>query len=231
MKTQDIGNAGFKPPKMLVCSTKSIRYDFTDRNQLARSPSATIAFRPLPTLRMPGQYPHLAVYSRACGADVSHYRDNTNLEFDAIIQSRQGNWCSFEVKLGGRQTDAAAATLLKFRDRIDVKSTGPSKVLRDGGALCRKACVGCCRPRHRQWSAPTAKQGATVGPISYENPRDLPFTGFASQFHAGVLKHHRMRIRAPWKHLRLSARRSRSQARAARPAPFRCGLGSGDHIF
>ena len=74
-------------------------------------------------------YRDLAVYARACGADVFHYRDNTDLEVDAIIQSRQGDWCAFEVKLGGRQTDAAAAALLKFRDRIDERSTGAPKVL------------------------------------------------------------------------------------------------------
>ncbi|MCY4515440.1 MAG: hypothetical protein OXC69_09985, partial [Candidatus Tectomicrobia bacterium] len=35
VKTQDIGNAGFKPPETPICSNKSIRYEFTDRNLLS----------------------------------------------------------------------------------------------------------------------------------------------------------------------------------------------------
>lgn len=58
-----------------------------------------------------------------------HYRDNTNLEVDAIVQKRQGDWCAFEVKLGVGQVDAAAAALLKFRDRIDVGAVGEPKLL------------------------------------------------------------------------------------------------------
>ena len=74
-------------------------------------------------------YRDLAIYSRASDAEVFHYRDNTNLEVDAIIQKRQGDWCAFEVKLGVGQIDAAAAALLKFRDRIDVGAVGEPKLL------------------------------------------------------------------------------------------------------
>jgi len=74
-------------------------------------------------------YRDLAIYARACGAEVFHYRDNTNLEVDVVVQNRQGDWCAFEVKLGARQVDAAAATLSRFRDRIDLKRTGAPKAL------------------------------------------------------------------------------------------------------
>ncbi len=74
-------------------------------------------------------YRDLAIYGRASDAEVFHYRDNTNLEVDAIVQKRHGDWCAFEVKLGGGQIDAAAAALLKFRDRIDVGAVGEPKLL------------------------------------------------------------------------------------------------------
>lgn len=58
-----------------------------------------------------------------------HYRDNTGLEVDAVVQTRQGDWCAFEVKLGAGQIDAAAATLLKFKERVDESRTGPLRML------------------------------------------------------------------------------------------------------
>ena len=71
----------------------------------------------------------LSVYARACGASVYHYRDNTGLEVDAIVETPGGDWCAFEVKLGGGQIDAAAAALLKFRDRVDAEKTGVPQTL------------------------------------------------------------------------------------------------------
>ena len=71
----------------------------------------------------------LAVYSRACDAAVYHYRDNTGLEVDAVVEDRRGDWCAFEVKLGGGQIDAAARTLLKFRDRVDAEHSGLPRTL------------------------------------------------------------------------------------------------------
>ncbi len=64
-------------------------------------------------------YRDLSIYARACDASVYHYRDNTGLEVDVVVENRQGDWCAFEVKLGAGQVDNAAVSLLKFRDRID----------------------------------------------------------------------------------------------------------------
>ena len=66
----------------------------------------------------------LCVYAQACDASVYHYRDNTGLEVDVVAEDRRGAWCAFEVKLGVGQTDAAARTLLKFRDRLNIENTG-----------------------------------------------------------------------------------------------------------
>ncbi len=74
-------------------------------------------------------YRDLSVYGRACEAEVSHYRDNTNLEIDMVVQDRRGNWCAFEVKLGAGQVDAAVDSLLRMRDRLELNTVG------DPGAL------------------------------------------------------------------------------------------------
>ena len=72
----------------------------------------------------------LRVYAQPLRATVSHYRDNTGLEVDAIIRRRNGDWIAAEVKLGGRAAvDAAAASLTKLRDRIDPEVTGPPRRL------------------------------------------------------------------------------------------------------
>ena len=71
----------------------------------------------------------LAIYANAADATVHHYRDNTGLEVDAIVQHRQGHWCAFEVKLGAGQVEAAAATLLKFKDRVDPARSGTPRTL------------------------------------------------------------------------------------------------------
>ncbi len=74
-------------------------------------------------------YHDLSVYARACDAAVYHYRDNTGLEVDTVVENRQGDWCAFEVKLGAGQTDDAARTLLRFRDRVDAARTGAPRLL------------------------------------------------------------------------------------------------------
>ena len=79
-------------------------------------------------------YRDLSVYSRNCDASVYHYRDNTSLEVDALVQNRRGDWCAFEVKLGAGQVDAAAASLSKLRERVDQAVAGePRNAWRDRG--------------------------------------------------------------------------------------------------
>jgi predicted AAA+ superfamily ATPase len=71
----------------------------------------------------------LRVYAQANDASVLHYRDNTGLEVDAIVETVQGDWAAFEVKLGHGQIDAAAATLLRFAAKIDTTKCGVPKAL------------------------------------------------------------------------------------------------------
>ncbi|RMD18331.1 MULTISPECIES: ATP-binding protein [Corynebacterium] len=57
---------------------------------------------------------------------VYHYRDNTGLEVDAIIEyPEDGKWGACEVKLGASQIPQAEANLIKLRDeRVDTNRVG-----------------------------------------------------------------------------------------------------------
>jgi hypothetical protein len=72
----------------------------------------------------------LRIYASANDATVSHYRDNTGLEVDALVEAGDGKWAAFEIKLGGDTgIDDAAASLLRFRDRVDTSKIGdPAKL-------------------------------------------------------------------------------------------------------
>ncbi|GHT55689.1 ATPase [Bacteroidia bacterium] len=74
-------------------------------------------------------YHDLKVYARANDATVFHYKDSTDLEIDAIIQKRNGDWAAFEVKLGVGQIEEAAQTLLHLNSIIDTTKTNPPKSL------------------------------------------------------------------------------------------------------
>ena len=71
----------------------------------------------------------LRVYAQANDARVLHYRDNTGLEVDAIIETADGRWAALEIKLGTGQVDDAASNLLKFADRVDTRKCGEPALL------------------------------------------------------------------------------------------------------
>jgi predicted AAA+ superfamily ATPase len=74
-------------------------------------------------------YHDLKVYARANDAAVFHYKDSTDLEIDAIVQKRNGDWAAFEVKLGMGQIEEAANNLLHFNSIIDTDKTKRPKSL------------------------------------------------------------------------------------------------------
>lgn len=74
-------------------------------------------------------YHDLKMYARANDAEVSHYRDSTGLEIDAIVQQSGGAWAAFEVKLGVGMLDEAANNLLRLNSVIDtIKSSKPASL-------------------------------------------------------------------------------------------------------
>lgn len=99
-------------------------------------------------------YHDLKMYARANDADVSHYRDSTGLEIDAIVQQGGGAWAAFEVKLGVGMHNEAAANLLKLNSVIDttkfskpvslniITGTGMSYTRPDGVNVISVASLG-----------------------------------------------------------------------------------------
>ena len=72
----------------------------------------------------------LRIYSQAHDAEVYHYRDNSGLEVDAIVEMAAGAWMGIEIKLGGgRPIEEGVRNLLKLRDRVDPVRTGPPAAL------------------------------------------------------------------------------------------------------
>ncbi len=66
----------------------------------------------------------LRVYSQPLRAELSHYRDDKDLEVDIIIVLPDGRWAGVEVKLGTAWIDEGASNLLKMADRVDQKING-----------------------------------------------------------------------------------------------------------
>ena len=82
----------------------------------------------------------LRIYSRPDRGEVFHYRDDTGLDIDAIIERDDGAWMAIEIKLSPAPdiVDRAARSLLRLqnkvaRDRLEdlaalmvLTSTGPA---------------------------------------------------------------------------------------------------------
>jgi predicted AAA+ superfamily ATPase len=60
----------------------------------------------------------LSVYCAMNGARLSHYRDNSGLETDAIVTAPTGEWAGIEIKLGAHRVDQGAASLIRLRDKM-----------------------------------------------------------------------------------------------------------------
>lgn len=71
----------------------------------------------------------LRIYAQASDANVLQYRDSNGLEVDAIVESADGRWAAFEVKLGTAQVDEAAANLARFVKQIDTEKSGAPAAL------------------------------------------------------------------------------------------------------
>ncbi len=62
----------------------------------------------------------LRVFAESLDGSVYHYRDNTNLECDAIVHLRNGSYGLIEIKLGGNDLIAeGSANLLKLKNKLD----------------------------------------------------------------------------------------------------------------
>ena len=71
----------------------------------------------------------LRIYAQKLGGEVCHYSDDTGLEADAIITLPDGRWGAVEIKMGQRQIEEAAKSLLKIKSKIDVEVMLPPSFL------------------------------------------------------------------------------------------------------
>jgi predicted AAA+ superfamily ATPase len=71
----------------------------------------------------------LRVLSQPLDGTISHYRDDTGLEVDAIVHLTDGRWAAFEMKLGTGRIEEAATTLNRFASRIDTDKIGEPAAL------------------------------------------------------------------------------------------------------
>lgn len=71
----------------------------------------------------------LRIHAQACDAQVLHYKDNTDLGVDAVVEVADGRWAAFEIKLGAGAVEEGADSLRRFAERIDTKKCGPPQTL------------------------------------------------------------------------------------------------------
>ena len=60
----------------------------------------------------------LRIYAQAADARVYHYREKDGLEVDAIVETADGRWAAFEIKLGERWIAEGQKNLLRLADRL-----------------------------------------------------------------------------------------------------------------
>ena len=60
----------------------------------------------------------LRVYAQAADARVYHYREKDGLEADAVVETADGRWAAFEIKLGERWIPDAQQNLRRLADRV-----------------------------------------------------------------------------------------------------------------
>jgi len=82
----------------------------------------------------------LSAYAEYYGGSLYHYRDNSSLEVDAIIEMQDGSWGGFEIKLGENQIEKAAQTLNRLKNKMISNGAREPSCLAviTGGGLGRK---------------------------------------------------------------------------------------------
>ncbi len=72
----------------------------------------------------------LRVYLEGTGAQLWHYKDETGLAIDAIIEYPDGQWAAIQTSLGDHRAHEAEIALHTLRDeRLDLDKLGPPRFL------------------------------------------------------------------------------------------------------
>ena len=100
----------------------------------------------------------LRIYAEALGGEVFHYRDSNELECDAVISLRNGDYGLVQFKLGGsdEEIESATKTMLNLAGILDdkrMKKPSFMMVLTGGNKLCYRredgvyvVSIGCLKP-------------------------------------------------------------------------------------
>jgi len=71
----------------------------------------------------------LRIYADSIEARVDSWRDENGHEVDAIVTVGPNKWGAFEIKLNPNAVDAAAASLLRFKEKVDITRQGEPSCL------------------------------------------------------------------------------------------------------
>lgn len=85
----------------------------------------------------------LRAYAQAADAEVFHYREKDGLEVDAVVETADGRWAAFEIKLGERWVDVGARNLRRVAERV--QGSAPSAlavIVPSGYGTWRRGEVG-----------------------------------------------------------------------------------------
>lgn len=63
----------------------------------------------------------LRIYAEANDGEVFHYHDKNELEADAVICLNDGRWAAVEIKLGSREIETAAKSLIALKSKINTE--------------------------------------------------------------------------------------------------------------
>ena len=84
----------------------------------------------------------IRIYAQASDAGVFHYREQHGLEADAIVETPDGRWAAFEVKLGERWVDEAIGNLQRVAGRMKTKPEALAVIVPNGYGYVQDGDVG-----------------------------------------------------------------------------------------
>ncbi len=85
----------------------------------------------------------LKVYAESLGGTVSHYRDATGREADAVVEMPDGRWGAFEVKTRLNKSEEGAKSLKRLAKHAESKGWKPPEFL---CVLCGESPIAFTRP-------------------------------------------------------------------------------------
>lgn len=84
----------------------------------------------------------LDIYAEHIGGKLFHYRDGRGREIDAVVETSDGRWGAFEIRLGVGQIEEAAKNLLKIKDLFEEEGKPPVSLC----IICGMADYAYMRP-------------------------------------------------------------------------------------